>query len=95
MKTLLIDEVKGEYLIFCHGCNGHHSLTTLQKNEKDAQWHFNGNINIPTFTPSLNVNKDMPEAHCHSFITDGKIQFLDDCFHELKGQTVELPEIEI
>lgn len=30
---------------------------------------------------------------CHSFITDGKIQFLDDCTHELKGQTVDLPEI--
>lgn len=29
---------------------------------------------------------------CHSFITDGKIQFLDDCTHELAGQTVELPD---
>lgn len=27
---------------------------------------------------------------CHSFITDGKIQFLGDCTHELAGQTVEL-----
>lgn len=30
---------------------------------------------------------------CHSYITDGKIQFLSDCTHELVGQTVELPEI--
>lgn len=30
---------------------------------------------------------------CHSFITDGRIQFLADCTHELKGQTVELPEL--
>lgn len=30
---------------------------------------------------------------CHSFITDGFIQFLSDCTHELAGQTVELPEI--
>lgn len=29
---------------------------------------------------------------CHSFITDGKIQFLDDCTHALAGQTVELPD---
>lgn len=28
---------------------------------------------------------------CHSFITDGKIQFLGDCTHALAGQTVELP----
>lgn len=29
---------------------------------------------------------------CHSFITDGRIQFLGDCTHELAGQTVDLPE---
>lgn len=27
---------------------------------------------------------------CHSFITDGKIQYLSDCTHELAGQTIEL-----
>lgn len=29
---------------------------------------------------------------CHSFVVDGKIQFLGDCTHALAGQTVELPE---
>jgi len=29
---------------------------------------------------------------CHSFIHNGLIQFLDDCTHKLKGQTVPLPE---
>lgn len=29
---------------------------------------------------------------CHSFVTDGRIQFLSDCTHELVGQTVNLPE---
>lgn len=28
---------------------------------------------------------------CHSFVTDGRIQFLGDCTHKLAGQTVELP----
>ena len=32
---------------------------------------------------------------CHSFITDGKIQFLGDCTHALAGETVELPNFEI
>ncbi|MDR7867595.1 MAG: DUF6527 family protein [Sporomusaceae bacterium] len=32
---------------------------------------------------------------CHSFVRDGCIQFLNDCTHELAGQTVELPDIEI
>lgn len=29
---------------------------------------------------------------CHSFVTDGNIQFLDDCTHELKGKTVPLED---
>lgn len=29
---------------------------------------------------------------CHSFVTDGRIRFLDDCNHALAGQTVDLPE---
>lgn len=31
-------------------------------------------------------------TRCHSFVTDGRIQFLGDCTHELAGQTVDLPE---
>ena len=29
---------------------------------------------------------------CHSFVRDGRIQFLGDCTHELAGQTVDIPE---
>ena len=29
---------------------------------------------------------------CHSFVTNGRIQFLGDCTHDLAGQTVDLPE---
>ena len=29
---------------------------------------------------------------CHSFVTNGQIQFLNDCTHHLAGQTVPLPE---
>jgi hypothetical protein len=29
---------------------------------------------------------------CHSFVTDGRIQFLGDCTHHLVGQTVDLPQ---
>lgn len=31
---------------------------------------------------------------CHSFITDGQIQFLNDCTHPLAGQTVPLPNFD-
>lgn len=29
---------------------------------------------------------------CHSYITDGQIQYLSDCTHELAGKTVPLPD---
>lgn len=29
---------------------------------------------------------------CHSYVADGQIQFLGDCTHHLRGQTVPLPE---
>lgn len=30
---------------------------------------------------------------CHSFITNGRIEFLADCTHALAGKTVELAEV--
>jgi hypothetical protein len=41
-------------------------------------------------------NRDHPNDHgftcyiCHSFIREGKIQFLGDCTHALAGQTVDM-----
>jgi hypothetical protein len=32
---------------------------------------------------------------CHSFVTDGRIQFLTDSNHALAGQTVDLPDVEV
>lgn len=33
-------------------------------------------------------------TRCHSFVRNGYIEFLGDCSHKLRGQTVELPDIE-
>ena len=46
---------------------------------------WNNNVIEPTFTPSLLVNTTDPALFCHLFLTDGKIQFLGDCFHDLKN----------
>lgn len=35
----------------------------------------------------------MVERVCHSYIVDGKIQYLTDCTHHLAGQTIELPDV--
>jgi len=31
---------------------------------------------------------------CHSFVNDGKVQFLADCTHEFAGQTMDLLDID-
>ena len=30
---------------------------------------------------------------CHTWVNDGQAQFLDDCSHELRGQTVDMLEV--
>lgn len=35
------------------------------------------------------------QHRCHSFVTDGRIQFLSDCTHALAGQTVDLPDVQL
>lgn len=71
----------------CPGCNCVHTFNDT--------WGFNGDLDKPTVTPSILVTgRGEPNYRCHSFITDGKIQFLNDCSHELAGQTVEIPDDE-
>lgn len=51
---------------------------------------------MPTFRPSVLVNGGRPNKTmptCHSFVTDGMIKFLNDCTHDLAGQTVALGEL--
>lgn len=59
-------------------------------------WTWNGSIDKPTVRPSvLTKGKDEDGDHiCHSWINDGKVQFLGDCTHELAGQTVDLLDID-
>lgn len=38
--------------------------------------------------------QEKADTICHSFVTDGRIQFLGDCTHALAGQTVDLPDFE-
>lgn len=85
-----------DIMIFCPGCKCGHGIWTTKRNGNECIWEFNGNLEKPTVSPSLLVHGfneiTNKEYRCHSFIKDGKIQFLNDCSHELKGQTVDLPE---
>jgi hypothetical protein len=78
-------------MFWCPGCKNGHVFYT---NAPDyPQWTFNGNLEKPTFTPSLlayHTENGQQITLCHLFLTNGQIQFLGDCPHELKNQTVPL-----
>lgn len=75
-----------KYFFHCPGCDEIHAFT--------SEWKFNKNIENPTVSPSILVTWGPlnPGKRCHSYIKEGKIQFLNDCHHELKGKTIDLPE---
>lgn len=101
MKRLhqITDRATGElrgWTFDCPGCTGIHEVTTA--------WAFNGDLERPTFSPSLLCSANFREPTdppgtplrryvCHSFVRDGRIEFLGDCTHALAGQTVDLADI--
>jgi hypothetical protein len=61
------------------------------KREGTGCWTWNGSTETPTLRPSvLNQRRG---HRCHTWINDGKAQFLDDSNHEYAGQTLDLLEV--
>jgi hypothetical protein len=56
-------------------------------------WSWNGDTEKPTIKPSVSTTNGR-NTKCHSFINDGKIQFLADSTHEFAGQTLDLLDVE-
>lgn len=88
-------EVYG-YSFWCPGCKRPHVYQV-------PRWDFNGDLDRPTFSPSLLVftpewtdpetgEKHARETQCHLFLTDGQLSFCGNSPHELAGKTVPLPE---
>ncbi|MDD5006668.1 MAG: DUF6527 family protein [Candidatus Omnitrophica bacterium] len=67
---------------FCEACGYNHFF--------DERWMWNGDYVKPTFYPSLLVNGHTPSMKCHSFVTNGEIHYLADCFHGFKNQRIPL-----
>lgn len=76
------------YLHWCQGCDQLHFINTEHPNHLGAIWQFDGNVERPTFSPSINI-----VGQCHYFIRDGRIEYCGDSKHQLAGQTVELCDI--
>lgn len=86
------------WAIFCPACKHAHVFNSPEHpaNADQPKWTYNGDAEKPTFAPSMLVFVIMPDGTqhttCHSFVREGRIEFLGDCDHSLKGQTVDLPE---
>lgn len=85
-----------DYIFYCIGCRCYHGIRTTTLNNNTCVWGFNGDVDNPTITPSILVRhccqEDKSDIICHSFITDGKIEYLGDCTHSYAGKTVDLLE---
>jgi len=74
---------------YCPGCDCAHSFRIKGP---EPVWNWNGDMELPTFSPSLVVNQHDVKKRCHLFVREGNIQFLSDCHHASKGQTVPIPD---
>ncbi|MBB3239128.1 hypothetical protein FHW68_000600 [Pseudomonas sp. Tn43] len=92
-RTLATAE-EGSLWFECPGCEMAHRI--MHGPGAEPRWSWNGNLESPTFTPSVLVRYRWADGDrvCHSFVTDGRIQFLSDGSHALAGRTVDLADWE-
>jgi len=106
MAKVRID--RGMALFYCEGCKRPHMLNVSVEgspkwtyNGNELSPTFTPSV-LARYTHPKGFTNDNPAPLdfdgeyvtdvCHSFVTDGCIQYLSDSTHELSGQTIELPE---
>jgi hypothetical protein len=89
---------------YCPACKTTHGFAVESPFRNGARWSFDGNMEAPTFSPSMNIRVgpypyDPAETDhgrievCHYFLRGGVIEYLGDCTHEMRGQRVPLPDL--
>jgi hypothetical protein len=79
------DKDATRWIVWCVACEEHHAPI-------EGRWTFNGDLEKPTFSPSLVVRGK--NEICHSFIRDGYWEYLSDCTHGMAGQKVEMVDVD-
>lgn len=62
------------------------------KRDDSGAWTWNGDTEKPTLRPSVKTTGH--DFLCHTWVNDGEAQYLSDCTHDLRGQTVPLLDVE-
>lgn len=89
LSNVLRSLAVGRVGFWCPGCDNVHAISVAPA---PSPWEWDGNVEAPTFSPSILVRGGSENTTCHSFVKAGQIQFLSDCTHALVGQTVPLPD---
>lgn len=74
---------------WCPGCKERHNIRVREEGVPRPSWNWNGSLTAPTFEPSVHY-----VDRCHHHVREGKIEYCNDCIHDLKGQTVDLPPVD-
>lgn len=73
-----------------------HYIQTEAPQPNGAQWTFDGNLDVPTFGPSVRIQSyhgRVVSEVCHYFIQAGQIKFCSDSTHKLAGKEMPLPDL--
>jgi len=94
LSAVLHQPVPGILWHWCPGCQERHPIHVRHPDSNTkvtALWDWDGNVDQPTFNPSVRVYNRDGSTQCHYFIRQGNIQFCGDSDHHLAGKTVTLP----
>jgi hypothetical protein len=94
VKEQINDDGSRSLLFDCPGCGFLHAVSVGGTTRPN--WTFNEDFEKPTLSPSVAVSWTQHGASkvCHSFVIEGRIQFLGDSTHALANQIVPLPDMD-
>lgn len=90
-------ETRDGWMVKCV-CPSQWHVFPKQPLNNGAKWAFNGDMEKPTFTPSMNVGVNMPGPHhnpecetwrCHFIVTAGVAHYCGDCTYHA-GESIPL-----
>lgn len=75
------------YAFICRPCKSEHVFYTRTGNP-NTEWEFNGDMDLPTFNPSLKNTR--PGMCCHLNLVNGILVYHSDCTHMSKDTSMPM-----
>jgi hypothetical protein len=90
MKAKIVSGTEEQPTAITFICPGCHTEHVVRVAGDPPLWLWNGDKEKPTIVPSIRVK--ISQHHCcHSYVTDGVIEFLEDTTHPMAGRKADLP----